>query len=121
MSPTELILPFVGPGASGGVTVAQAVIAKLAGTATRGTYGVVDMQEPPIRKLARVFRGSLSEGVEVDIVGDRASLCLHVVMERGVNIAQVTENLRDHVRYQVERVAGIPLAEIDVCVEDLQD
>ena len=46
---------------------------------------------------------------------------LHVVMERGVNIAQVTANLQEQVRYQVERVGGVPVGEISVRVEDLQD
>ena len=46
---------------------------------------------------------------------------LHVIMERGVNIAQVTANLQEQVRYQVERVGGVPVGEINVRVEDLQD
>jgi len=79
------------------------------------------MQEPPVRKLARFFRGSLTEGVEVDIVDGVANIGLHVVMERGVNLAQVTANLREQVRYQVGEVGGVPLGEISVRVEDLQD
>ena len=74
------------PDLAGGVTVAHQVIAKLAGKAARATYGVVAMQERPIRRLARFFRGSLTEGVEVDVEGDVASIGLHVVMERGVNL-----------------------------------
>ena len=46
---------------------------------------------------------------------------LRVVMERGVNIAQVTANLQEQVRYQLERVSGIPVGQINVRVEDLQD
>jgi len=46
---------------------------------------------------------------------------LHVAMERGVNLAQVTANLQEQVRYQVEGVAGVPVEEINVRVEDLED
>jgi uncharacterized alkaline shock family protein YloU len=121
VSQADLRMPFTGPGLSGGVTVSLQVIAKLAGKAARATYGVVAMQEPPIRKLARFFRGSLSEGVELEVGDGRVDIGIHVVMERGVNIAQVTANLREQVRYQVERVGGVPVGEINVRVEDLQD
>jgi uncharacterized alkaline shock family protein YloU len=101
--------------------VAHQVVAKLAGKAASATYGVVAMQERPIRRFARLFRGAFMEGVEVHVDRDRASIGLHVVMERGVNLAQVTANLKEQVRYQLEEVAGLPLGEISVRVEDLQD
>jgi uncharacterized alkaline shock family protein YloU len=118
---TDLKIPFSGKDLGGGVTVAHQVIAKLAGKAARTTYGVVAMQEPPIKKLARFFRGSLSQGVELEVGEGSVDIGLHVVMERGVNIAQVTANLQEQVRYQVERVGGVPVGEISVRVEDLQD
>jgi uncharacterized alkaline shock family protein YloU len=121
VSQSDLRLPFTGPGLSGGVTVSLQVIAKLAGNAARATYGIVAMQEPPIRKLARFFRGSLSEGVELEVGEGKVDIGLHVIMERGVNIAQVTANLQEQVRYQVEGVGGVPVGEISVRVEDLQD
>jgi uncharacterized alkaline shock family protein YloU len=121
MAQTDLRIPFGGQDLGGGVTIANQVIAKLAGKAARTTYGVVAMQEPPIKKLARFFRGSFSEGVELVVEEGRVDIGLHVIMERGVNIAQVTANLREQVRYQVERVGGVPVGEISVRVEDLQD
>ena len=121
MAQTDLRIPFTAPDLSGGVTVAHQVIAKLAGKTARATYGVVAMQESPIRKLARFFRGALSEGVELDVTEGRVDIGLHVVMERGVNIAQVTANLQEQVRYQIEGVCGVPVGDINVRVEDLQD
>jgi uncharacterized alkaline shock family protein YloU len=121
VSQADLRIPFTATDLSGGVTIAHQVIAKLAGRAARATYGVVAMQESPIRKLARFFRGSLSEGVELEVGEGGVDIGLHVVMERGVNIAQVTANLQEQVRYQVEVVCGVPVGEINVRVEDLQD
>ncbi len=121
MSQSDLRIPFAGTGLSGGVTVSHQVIAKLAGTAARATYGVVAMQESPMKKIGRFFRGSFVEGVELDVDDDKVSIGLHVIMERGVNIAQVTANLQEQVRYQVELVGGVPVGEISVRVEDLQD
>lgn len=121
MSQADLRIPFPDAGLSGGVTVAQHVIAKLAGEAARTTYGVVAMQESAVRKIARFFRGSVTEGVELSVGESSVDIGLHVVMERGVNIAQVTANLQEQVRYQVERVSGVPVGQINVRVEDLQD
>ena len=121
MSTADLKIPFRSPDLDGGITVAHQVIAKLAGKAARATYGVVAMQQTPMRKLAHLFRGSFTDGVEVAIEDGRANIGLHVVMERGVNLAQVTANLQEQVRYQVGEVGGVPLGEISVRVEDFQD
>jgi uncharacterized alkaline shock family protein YloU len=61
------------------------------------------------------------DGVEVAVQDGRANIALHVVMERGLNLAQVTANLQEQVRYQVGEVCGVPLGEVTVRVEDLQD
>jgi uncharacterized alkaline shock family protein YloU len=117
----DLKIPFASSDLDGGITVSHQVIAKLAGKAARATYGIVAMQDSSMRKLARFFRGSITEGVEIDVQEGKADIGLHVVMERGVNLAQVTANLQEQVRYQVGEVGGVPVGEISVRVEDLQD
>ena len=121
MSSVDLRIPFASPELAGGVTIAHQVIAKLAGKAARATYGVVAMQEKPMRRLSHFLRSSFLDGVEVAIQDGRANIALHVVMERGLNLAQVTANLQEQVRYQVGQVCGVPLGEVTVRVEDLQD
>jgi uncharacterized alkaline shock family protein YloU len=117
----DLRIPFASPGLGGGITIAHQVIAKIAGKAARATYGVVAMQEKPMRRLSHFLRSSFTDGVEVAIEDGRANIALHVVMERGLNLAQVTANLQEQVRYQVGEVGGVPLGEVTVRVEDLQD
>ncbi|HQH22526.1 MAG TPA: Asp23/Gls24 family envelope stress response protein [Thermoleophilia bacterium] len=121
MSQPDLRIPFTSRTLSGGVTVAHQVIARLVGEAARVTYGVVGMQEPAVKRIARFLRGSDAEGVELSVSEGSVDIGLRVVMERGVNIAQVTANLQEQVRYQLERVSGIPVGQINVRVEDLQD
>jgi uncharacterized alkaline shock family protein YloU len=96
-------------------------IAKLAGHAARTTYGVVDLRSAPLRRVADLIRGTLTEGVEVALDGPSARLRLHVIMERGVNLAQVTAILQDQVRYQIESTTGLIVEEVDVLVEDLRE
>jgi len=103
------------------VTFSELAVAKLAGHAARTTYGVVDLRSAPIRRVAGLFRGALTEGVEVVVRDGTARVRLHVVMERGVNVAQVTAILRDQVAYQIEHTTGLRVPEVDVRVEDLRE
>lgn len=121
MAASELRIPLTGPGIRGELVVAPVVVAKLAGAEARATYGVVAMQVSPLRRLARLRKGSLADGVTVEVVDDALRIGLRVDMERGVNLAQVTANLQEQVRYRVEKVAGVPVADITVRVQDLQD
>jgi uncharacterized alkaline shock family protein YloU len=121
MSGNEIRLPLSGDGMSGELVVAALVVEKLAGTEARATYGVVAMQVSPMQRLTRLRKGSVTDGVSVEPDDDGLHIGLHVIMERGVNLAQVTLNLQEQVRYRVEKVAGIPVADIAVRVEDLKD
>lgn len=113
--------PEQGGSGGGRVTISELAVAKLAGHAARTTYGVVDLRSAPIRRVTDLFRGALTEGVEVEIHDGVARVRLHVVMERGVNVAQVTAILRDQVTYQIERATGLRVPEVDVRVEDLRE
>jgi uncharacterized alkaline shock family protein YloU len=105
----------------GEVVVSDLAVAKLAGQAARTTYGIVAMRRSPRRKIVQMLRGPLAEGVEVEGESAGARITLHVVMERGVNLAQVTANLKEQVRYEVEHQGGVPVTEVVVRVEDLHE
>lgn len=121
MSSADLRLPLGPPDLSSAVVVTQRVIAKLAARATRATYGVVGMQSRPMQKLTKVLRASWEDGVELDVQDGRINVDLRVIMERGLNLAQVTTNLQEQVRYQLGQVAGLPVGGVSVRVEDLTD
>ena len=104
----------------GDVIISDLVIVKLAGHAARRTYGVVDMRRSPVSGLVRFFRGSLAEGVEVDVHEGQARIGLHVVMERGLKLAEVTATLEEQVRFEVERITGVRVAQVSIRVEDVR-
>ena len=97
------------------------MIAKLAGHAAQATYGVVGMRRSQVHRITQMLRGALVEGIQVESEGEAARITLHVVMERGTNLAQITANLQDQVRYQVEQLGGVPVSAIIVRVEDLRE
>jgi len=120
MAQSELKAHIPADDLGGEVTISDLVIAKLAGYAARRTYGVVGMHGSFIAGLTRLFRHQVAEGVEVDVHEGSASIALHVVMERGIKLAEVTSTLEQQVRFEVERLTGIHVAEVTVRVEDVR-
>ncbi len=121
MTESEIRLAATRADLGGEITVADLVIAKLAGRAAQLTYGVIGMRESPLAGIARLFKGPFTKGVDVDVHGGHADVTLHVVMERGINLAQVTENLREQVRFEVESHSGVTVGQVNVRVEDVRE
>lgn len=121
MAENELKASLPGDDLEGDVIIADFVVAKLAGRAARRTYGVIDMHRSPVGALKRIFRGgSSADGVEVDIQDGQARIGLHVIMERGLKLAEVTATLEQQVRFEVESMAGVKVREVNVRVEDVR-
>ncbi|MDX6493974.1 MAG: Asp23 family, cell envelope-related function, partial [Gaiellaceae bacterium] len=45
---------------------------------------------------------------------------LHVVVEYGLNLAEVASTVRNRVAYEVERLTGLAVAEVEVHIEDVR-
>ena len=83
-------------------------------------YGVVAMapRNPREKLLTRdrlrqgiTVGGSAEEGVTIE---------LSVVVEYGLNLAEVASTLRNRVRYEVERLTGLKVAEVEVRIQDVK-
>ena len=83
-------------------------------------YGVVAMapRNPREKLLSRdrlrqgiTVGGSAEEGVTIE---------LSVVVEYGLNLAEVASTLRNRVRYEVERLTGLKVAEVEVRIQDVK-
>jgi uncharacterized alkaline shock family protein YloU len=51
------------------------------------------------------------EGLEVE---------LNVVVEYGLNLAEVAATIRSQVQYEVERLTGLSVASVDVRIQDVR-
>ena len=45
---------------------------------------------------------------------------LHVVVEYGLNLAEVASTIRNRVAYEVERLTGLPVRAVEVHIEDVR-
>jgi uncharacterized alkaline shock family protein YloU len=103
----------------GRITIASDVVAHIAGHAALESYGVVGMSGRGLvgRLLSRERAG---QGVVVTRSEQGVAIELHVVVEYGLNLAEVASGLRSRVAYDVERLTGLPVASVEVHIQDVR-
>jgi hypothetical protein len=62
----------------------------------------------------------LRKGVAVRSHGDSVKIDLYVVIEHGANLTQVSHNLADRVRYDLQTIAGVAVDDVDVHVQGVR-
>ena len=105
----------------GRITVSNGVIAQIVWQTAARCYGVVGMGGGARAKVGRLLPGSRGvHGISVAGEGDTVSLDLHVVVEHGLNLAEVAATIRSQVQYEVERLTGLRVAAVDVHIQDVR-
>lgn len=109
----------------GRTSIADAVVAKIAGIATREVSGVYDVGGGTARvvgSLRERFPGSrtnLSQGVSVEVGEKQAAVDLDIVADYGVAIADLATGIRRNVIAAVERMTGLEVTEVNIVVHDV--
>jgi uncharacterized alkaline shock family protein YloU len=102
----------------GRITIAPDAIAQIVGHTAAECYGVVGMASRGLKRL--LTRDKLTQGIAVSGDGDGLKLDLHVVVEYGLNLAEVAATVRSRVAYEVERLTGLSVAAVEVHIEDVR-
>jgi uncharacterized alkaline shock family protein YloU len=108
---------------TGTVTIANDVLADIAGFVALECYGVVGMASPSLRDgVAQLLsRDRLRKGVVITNVDvSQVSVDLYVVVEHGTNLAEVSKNLSGRVRYALTHDADVQVAETRVHVQGIK-
>jgi uncharacterized alkaline shock family protein YloU len=103
------------PADLGRITISSAAIAQIVGVTAAECYGVVGMARTGRGRL--VPRERMTQGVVVGCDGASVKLDLHVVVEYGLNLAEVASTIRSRVTYEVERLTGLGVSSIEVHIE----
>ena len=104
----------------GEVTIATMAIAQAAGRTAAECYGVVGTAPRGGRLGALVSRDRPERGVQIVRTPEGLAITLHVVVEHGLNLAEVASTVRSHVAYEVARLTGIPVVLVDVHIADVR-
>ncbi|MDZ4734593.1 MAG: Asp23/Gls24 family envelope stress response protein [Nitrospirota bacterium] len=109
----------------GKTTIANAVVAKIAALAAQevpGVHALVDQGlGNKITGLAHRVVGTDARGQGVNVeVGEReTAVDLALMLDYGVNIAQVTDGVRRNVVNRVQAMTGLVVKEVNIDVIDL--
>ena len=131
---TAVTSPATSPATTGGsplestkgrTTIADGVVAKIAGLAAREVDGVHGFGTSAARAFGAITeripggRSSSAQGVSVEVGERQAAVDLTIVVEYGVAIADLSRAIRRNVIAAVQQMTGLEVAEVNVNVVDL--
>jgi uncharacterized alkaline shock family protein YloU len=99
----------------GSITISRDVVAEIVAETAERCYGVVGLV--PGSRLGKLLR---RDGVSVGGEAQAVEIELHVVVESGLNLAEVAASVRSQVAYEVERLTGLTVAAVEVVVQDVR-
>ncbi len=112
--------------ADGKISVAQTVVQKIAGVACREISGVHAMGTGTTRAFGAIrerIPGSsgpnVAQGVGVEVGESQAAVDLDIVVEYGVNVADLGRSIQRNVKQSIERMTGLDVVEVNVSVDDV--
>ena len=116
---------LVGP--QGRTSIADSVVAKIAGIAAREVAGVHQMGSGASRtfgalkeKLPVGANGpSPTQGVRVEVGERQSAIDVDLVADYGVSIPDVAESVRRNVIERVQRMTGLEVTEVNIAVDDI--
>lgn len=125
MSERETMLPETPSNPLGRTVIADMVVAKIVGIATREISGVYDLGGGAARVVGRLrdsipsARTNLSQGVSVEVGERQAAVDLGIVAYYGTAIHELANAIRRNVVVAVERMTGLEVTEVNITVHDV--
>ena len=106
----------------GRIHLSSDVFSKLTGAVATSCYGVKGMafrsKTDGLVHLLR--RESMSKGVKIIYNDDQSiSIDLHIIVDNGVNLMAVGRSIQSEVKYNVNRLTGVEVRSVNVCVDSM--
>ena len=103
------------PSQLGNVSIAAEAIAQLVGRTATRCYGVVGLA--PQTKVSWLLCREIAGAVSVAPLAGGLKIGLHVVVEHGLNLAEVAATIRSQVGYEVARLTGLTVSSVEVHIQ----
>lgn len=106
----------------GEVVITDRAFADIVGWTVLECYGVVGMASPNlVRGVARLLtRDKLHQGIKVEHHAEHLKIELYVVVEYGLNVAEVAGNVRSQVSYNVWRMTARRVSDLHIHVQGVR-
>ena len=102
----------------GRISVSSEAIARIVGHVAAESYGIVGMAGRRFPRLPG--RERLTDGIVVKARDGGIEIDLHVIVEYGLNLAEVASTVRTRVAYEVERQTGLSVAAVEIRIDDVR-
>ena len=121
MSKASAIQPQYGSRPLGKIEVLPNAIHTIAKKATSECYGVVGITAPRLHHgQAVLLKPEMSnQGIQVRVVNDQIIVEVYVALEYGLRISEIAQNIMSSVKFSIEKMLGVPVAQVNVNVQGL--
>jgi len=96
----------------GRLTISRDAVAEIVAETALACYGVVGISAGT--RVGRILR---RDGINIEGGPTALRIELHVVVEHGLNLAEVASTIRSQVGYDVERLTGLGVAAVEVVIQ----
>lgn len=106
----------------GYINIEDNVIATIAGLSAMESYGIVGMASKNATDgfFELLKWENLSKGVKIYTERNGVIIDLHVILEYGMRISVVAENIIEKVKFNVENLTGLKVNKINVYVQGIR-
>lgn len=107
---------------NGNITIDDQVFATLAGLAAMECYGVVGMASRNATQgiFELLKREQLTRGIKVTTIEDKINIDLYIVLQYGVKISVVADNIISRIKYSVETFSGVSVENVNIFVQGVR-
>lgn len=107
----------------GSIIIKESIIAKIVSNAALETYGIVGMAAKSAKDgiFEKLKLENSSKGILVNIDENQdINIEVSVIMEYGVRIAIVAENIIDKIKYNIEQKTGLKVNSVNIKVHGIR-
>jgi uncharacterized alkaline shock family protein YloU len=120
MPKASAIQPQGSFGPRGKIEVLPNAIQSIAVQSTCSCYGVLGMALPKLRRNGQAVllpAAQSNQGVRITILNDQLTIDVYVVLEYGLRISEIAHNIMNRVKFSLEKMLGMPVAQVNVNVQ----
>ena len=106
----------------GEIRISSEVFTAVTGSAATNCYGVKGMavRSKTDGLVHLLKRESMAKGVKVYYNEDgTVSIELHIIVDNGVNLMEISRSIMNRVKYDVTRLTGVEVRSVNVCVDSM--
>lgn len=104
----------------GSIIISPELIAEIAEKAAVQCYGVIGLSAKPAKSVVGLLKRDSTKGVAVVDSPEGVTVDLYVIIQYGVNMVAVAENIMDAVRFQIESQLNLLLRDVNVHIEHVK-